>query len=451
MKKSKNLTNQRKLFILDTSVLLYDKCSIHSFPDNDVILPLVVLDELDHFKDKKGLVGENARYVNRFLDDLRKEGHLHSGISIRGDQTIKVSLQSNLRVPIGLDEKDPDNQMISLALELTNNKKQPVILITKDINFRVKCDALGIKSEDYYKDQVIDEKSKFYKGYVDIEIDNPTFIDQLYDADLSDKDNKDILNVVTENLGRSLYENEFVCIKCKKHSFIGWYYENRINRIRQAKELDFGIVGVKDRNREQLFALNLLADDDIPLVSITGLAGSGKTFLTLMSGIAGLNRGQYQRIVITRNIQPVGKDIGFLPGDLNDKMLPWLSPITDNFRQGLKDKDLTYFNSMRDKGVIEIAPLSFMRGRTFNDTFLIMDEAQNATIHELKTVITRIGENSKIVLLGDVDQIDTPYIDSLSNGLTIVAEKFKNESVAGHIQLKKGERSYLSSIAAKII
>jgi len=451
MKKSNNLTNQRKLFILDTSVLLYDKCSIHSFPGNDVILPLVVLDELDHFKDKKGLVGENARYVNRFLDDLRKEGNLHSGITITGDQTIRVSLQGNLRVPVGLDEKDADNQMISLALELTNNKKQPVILITKDINFRVKCDALKIKSEDYYKDQVIDEKSKFYKGYVDIEVDNPLFIDRLYDDDLDEEDDKDIVELITEKIGRKLYENEFVSIRYEKHSFLGWYYDNRINRVKQAKELDFGIVGVKDRNREQLFALNLLSDDDVPLVSITGLAGSGKTFLTLMSAIAGLNRGQYQRIVITRNIQPVGKDIGFLPGDLNDKMMPWMSPITDNFRQGLKDKDLTYFNSMRDKGVIEIAPLSFMRGRTFNDTFLIMDEAQNATIHELKTVITRIGENSKIVLLGDIDQIDTPYIDSLSNGLTIVGEKFKNERVAGHIQLKKGERSYLSSIAAKII
>jgi len=338
--------------------------------------------------------------------------------------------------------------MISLALELTQNKTQTVILVTKDINFRVKCDALGIKSEDYYKDKIIEAKSKFYKGYIDIEIDNPIFIDRLYDDD----DNKiDIIEAIESKIGRSLNQNEFICVKYEKKSFVGCYYDGMINRIRQAKELDFGIVGVKDRNREQLFALNLLANDDIPLVSITGLAGSGKTFLTLMSAIAGLNQGKYQRIVITRNIQPVGKAIGFLPGDLNDKMMPWMSPITDNFRQGLKDKDLTYFNSMRDKGVIEIAPLSFMRGRTFNDTFLIMDEAQNATIHELKTVITRLGENSKIALLGDIDQIDTPYIDSLSNGLTIVAEKFKNERVAGHIQLKRGERSYLSSIAAKII
>ena len=205
------------------------------------------------------------------------------------------------------------------------------------------------------------------------------------------------------------------------------------------------------KNREQLYALNALLDPNISLVTITGLAGSGKTFITLMTAIAGLNEGKYDRIVITRNVQPVGKDIGFLPGDLKEKMLPWMSPIMDNFRHAFKDKDLSYFEMLLDKGTIEIAPLSYMRGRTFSNTFLIFDEAQNSTIHEIKTVITRIGENSKIVMLGDTDQIDTPYIDSLSNGLTIVAEKFKNEHVAAHIKLKKGERSYLSAIAAKII
>jgi len=186
-------------------------------------------------------------------------------------------------------------------------------------------------------------------------------------------------------------------------------------------------------------------------VTLTGIAGSGKTFLTLMSGLEGLNKGKYKRIVITRNIQPVGRDIGFLPGDADDKMLPWIAPILDNFRQGMKDKDLTYFHAMKAKGAIEVAPLAFMRGRTFSDTFLIIDESQNCTIHELKTVITRIGENSKIVLLGDTDQIDTPYIDSLSNGLTVVAEKFKDSSLAGHVQLQKGERSSLSFLATSIL
>jgi len=440
----------RKIFILDTCVLLYDKCSIHSFPGNDVILPLVVLDELDRFKDKKGLVGENARYINRFLDNLRKEGKLHSGIKIKNNQTIIVAIKGFKNVPTGLDASSVDNQIISLGLELTANSNQPVILVTKDINFRVKCDALGIKAEDYHKDKIINDESEFYKGYVDITVEEKQLVDGLYDGD------NDIAvqskKIVEKHLSRKLHENEFVCIKYNQQSFLGCHVNDRVNKVYSAKELPgLNLIGIEDKNREQLFALNLLFDYDIPLVTITGLAGSGKTFLTLMAAIAGLNEKKYKRIVITRNVQPVGKDIGFLPGDLNDKMLPWISPIMDNFRQGLKDKDLTYFNAMRAKGQIEIAPLAFMRGRTFNDTFLIMDEAQNASIHELKTVVTRIGENSKIVLLGDVDQIDTPYIDSLSNGLTIIAEKFKNENIAGHIQLKKGERSYLSSIAAKIL
>ena len=324
-------------------------------------------------------------------------------------------------------------------------------MVTKDINFRVKCDALGICSQDYLKDKVQLNENEFYKGYSDISCDDSLMINKLYEEDHERLDSI-ALKFITNQLGRELYQNEFFCLKSHdKQSFLGYRSGDRIIRVKNSKNMSNAVVSVKERNREQLYALNLLFDPEIPLVSITGLAGSGKTYLTLMAAIEGLHSGQYQRLVITRNLQPVGREMGFLPGDINDKMMPWISPILDNFRQGLKDNDLSYFNNMREKGAIEIAPLAFMRGRTFNDTFLIMDEAQNATIHELKTVITRIGENSKIVLLGDVDQIDTPYIDSYSNGLTIVGEKFKNELVAGHVQLKKGERSYLSSIAAKII
>jgi len=443
--------NLRKTFIIDTSVLLYDKCAIHSFENNDTIIPLVVLEELDRFKDKKGVVGENARYVNRYLDELRKNGNLHNGIKLSSGQKIKVAITGFKKVPVGLDENQVDNQIISLALTLTNSKNNSVVLITKDINFRVKCDSLGIKAEDYHKDRIIKNESEFYKGYIDVEIEDRDIIDKLYEDGNSDS-SIGVVEIVEEKIGRNLYKNEFVSIKCGSQSFLGCYFSNSINRVSKSEDLPgLSFLGIKEKNREQLFALNLLFAEDVPLISITGLAGSGKTFLTLMAGLSGLNEGKYKRIVITRNVQPVGKDIGFLPGDINEKMMPWMSPITDNFRQGLKDKDLTYFKSMRDKGQIEVAPLSFMRGRTFSDTFFIVDEAQNATIHELKTIITRIGENSKIVLLGDVDQIDTPYIDSLSNGLTVVAEKFKNEVISGHIQLKKGERSYLSAVAAKIL
>jgi PhoH-like ATPase len=450
MQTNKEEKSTKKTFIIDTSVLLYDKCAIHSFGGNDTIIPIVVLEELDRFKEKKGVIGENARYVNRYLDNLRKKGNLHRGIKIETGQKIKVATSGFKKIPVGLDPNQVDNQIIALALGLTNSLKHKVVLITKDINFRVKCDSLGIISEDYHKDKIIKSESEFYKGYSEIEVENSDIIDRLYSG--NDFEGKKIVELVKEELGRLPYQNEFLSIKCGKQTFLGCYYSGSIQRLDKAEDLPgLGFLGIKDKNREQLFALNLLFAEDVPLVSITGLAGSGKTFLTLMAGIAGLNEGKYKRIVITRNVQPVGRDIGFLPGDMNDKMLPWISPIMDNFRQGLKDKDLTYFKSMKDKGQIEIAPLAFMRGRTFADTFFIIDEAQNATIHELKTVITRIGENSKIVLLGDIDQIDTPYIDSLSNGLTIVGEKFKDEEIAGHVQLKKGERSYLSAVAAKIL
>jgi PhoH-like ATPase len=193
----------------------------------------------------------------------------------------------------------------------------------------------------------------------------------------------------------------------------------------------------------------MLTRDDIPLVTMTGIAGSGKTFLTLMAALSGLNKKKYDRIIITRSIQTVGKDIGFLPGTIKEKMDPWISPIVDNFRHAFSD--VGYFELMREKGQIEIAPMSFIRGRTFSNSFLIVDESQNSTIHELKTVITRVGENSKIVLLGDIEQIDTPYIDSLSNGLTIITEKFREHDLAGHITLTKGERSRLATLASRVI
>ena len=446
------MKENRKLFVIDTNVLLYDKHSIHSFPGNDVIIPIIVLDELDRFKEKSGVVGESARYVNRYLDELRDKGDLHVGILIEEiDQTIKVELGGEEKIPKFLDSNSSDNKIISCALSIQNsNLDKKLVVVTKDINFRVKCDALGLSAEDYYRDKVLDSDDQMYKGYLDIEVDSKDIIDKLYSSELSEDEEKYLCEDINDYIDRDFYENEFLCITHDSNSFLGIYSQGKIVRLRNEKDFKSS-MSVTSKNREQLYAMNALMDDNIDLVTITGLAGSGKTFITLMAAMAGMSAGKYDRIVITRNVQPVGKDIGFLPGDLNDKMLPWMSPIMDNFRHAFKDKDLGYFEMMLKKGTLEIAPLSYMRGRTFSDTFLIFDEAQNATIHEIKTVVTRIGENSKIVLLGDTDQIDTPYIDSLSNGLTIIAEKFKNEHVAAHVKLKKGERSYLSAIAAKII
>ena len=436
----------RKIFILDTSILLYDKKAIHSFPGNDCIIPLVVLDEIDRFKDKPSLIGESARYVNRFLDDLRIHGNLEEGINVSClenidiDQNIKVYLKQDFpeNYPKGLKKERPDNQILACALDIANNNKaKNVKLITKDINLRVKSDSLGISAEDYLADHL--EIKDTFTGQSVLTF-KKSEIENFYKNNFIKIKNKYKLHPNQLVIGKSLSPT--------KSGFISIHNDNVLKKIEPNLHQ---LVQIEAKNKEQLFALSMLTDLKIPLVSLSGLAGSGKTFLTLAAGMSGIFNEDYERIVITRSIQPVGKDIGFLPGTMEEKMDPWLAPILDNFKCAFKDKDGEYFNMLRLKGSIEIAPLSYIRGRTFNNSYVIVDEAQNATIHELKTIITRIGKGSKIILLGDTDQIDTPYIDSNSNGLTIVIEKMKNSELTGHITLKSGQRSSIASYAAKIL
>jgi PhoH-like ATPase len=431
----------RKTFIVDTNVLLYDMTSIHSFPGNDVVIPLIVLDELDRFKDKPGLLGESARYVNRFLDETRQQGSLAEGVYLEDiDQKIKVEFNTVDLLPSDLNHSAGDNKILGVALALSN-AGHDVTVITKDINFRVKCDVLKIPSEDYYKDHINnrDNSKDLYSGTFTLTVDKEQIDDFFIDGSI---DLQSLSNDVELN------QNQFVVMKASscKSSALARVCGNRLVTVEpKINEL----VKVTPRNKEQKFALDLLLNNDIQLVTITGIAGSGKTFLTLMSALSGIYSEKYNRIVITRSMQPVGREIGFLPGTLDEKMSPWMSPIVDNFRCNFKD--ITYFEMMCQKRQIEVAPLTYMRGRTFNDAFIIVDEAQNATIHELKTIITRVGENSKVILLGDVEQIDTPYIDKLSNGLSIVTEKFKESEITGHIRLEKGERSPLATLASKIL
>jgi PhoH-like ATPase len=425
---------KRKILVVDTSVLLYDKESIHSFPGNEVIIPITVLDELDRFKDKPGILGESARYVNRFLDFLRQKGRLHEGIMIEEENQIIRVLTQEPKIEV-LDETRGDNKIIAAALYLQREwKNNKVKVITKDINLRVKCDALGLEAEDYYKDYldvIEDDKVSEKIQITDLEID------RLYDdGSISAKD-------------YSLHENSYHILigNTPSKSVLCIHSSNKFFKLSDNQKNEQ--TDVKPRNKEQRYALHALRSENIPLVCLTGLAGSGKTFLTLMSGLEEMLAGKYERIIVTRNIEPVGRDIGYLPGDLNEKMGPWMSPLVDNFRHHFKDK--AYFEVLMEKGKIEIAPLSFIRGRTFNDAYIIVDEAQNATIHELKTVVTRIGEGSKIVLMGDTDQIDTPYIDKRSNGLSIVIDRTKDSNLATHIHLSRGERSALATYASKVL
>lgn len=437
------MESKRKRFILDTSVLLYDKSSIHSFPGNDVILPLQVIDELDRFKEKPGIVGDAARYVNRFLDELRDVGRLDTGVEVDSSlvesQTVKVTIDEDLsKLPQGLAKERGDNRILATCMsEKAKTNSGPIVVVTKDINLRVKCDALGIRAEDYYKDH-LERGNTEYTGHRELMIQKNK-IDSFY--------NNGVLALENEDLS----PNECVVMTSSERSSsaLGMYRGGVVYplTLRPGQLMS----NFESKNKEQAFAVEALLRDEIQLVTLTGLAGSGKTYVALMAGLDGVQQGKYKRIVVSRSIQPVGRDLGYLPGDMDDKMQPWLAPITDNFRTMLSDKNFTYFEMMKERGELEVAPLAYIRGRTFNDSYVIVDEAQNATVHELKTIITRIGKGSKIVLLGDTDQIDTPYINKLSNGLSIVVHKFRDKNSAAHVQLVKGQRSDIASLASLIL
>tara|TARA_B100000131_G_scaffold301022_1_gene322871 strand:+ start:726 stop:2030 length:1305 start_codon:yes stop_codon:yes gene_type:complete len=426
----------KKHFIVDTSVILYDKTAIQSFQGNIVCLPVTVLDELDRFKEKPGLLGESARHVNRYLDNLRSMGKLNLGVyDEANDITIKILIPepSEEAERLGLDASSGDNRIISAALALKSENEDCIVsVITKDINLRVKCNALGIDSEDFYKDHLPEiVRSNIDTSVITIEKRelNKLFSDGSINLSLPLSD---------------VHENMFSILRTEDGSSALCVFRSGIWHVVRNQEIQ--TYGIKARNKEQQFALYALRKEDIPLVCMTGIAGSGKTFLALMASLELLNKEKCKRIIITRPIQTVGKDVGFLPGDLGEKMAPWLAPVMDNFRHAFND--VTYFETMMTKGKIEVAPMPYIRGRTFSDCIIIVDEAQNATVHELKTVITRTGNNSKIILLGDTDQIDTPYIDKRSNGLSIVSEKLSGSKLTASIHLSKGERSELATLVS---
>lgn len=437
------MESDRKMYFVDTSVLLYDQNAIHAFVGNVVCLTMQVLDELDRFKERNGVLGENARYVNRFLDNLRGDGrNLSDGVHDENSDIIYRVITENSKPELDydLDLSVPDNRIILTALQAScKTSDQKVVLVTKDINMRVKCDSLGLSAEDYYRDRLSDQKfdgpACVWSGQTELEVEFE-LINELHSHDRI-------------QLPESHHPNSLVVLRSGQQSGLAIVGSDGKSASKMDGERFARQFGVTPYDKEQTFALNMLSDRNVPMVTITGAPGSGKTFLTLLVGIEGVVNEQYERIVITRSIQPVGKELGFLPGDVDDKMAPWLGPILDNFRQAYKDT--AYFETMTKKGQIDVAPLSFIRGRSFPRSYIIVDEAQNATIHELKTVITRAGEGSKIVLMGDIDQIDTPYIDRYSNGLSVVVDRFRDSPLSGHIHLNRGRRSELANEANKLL
>jgi len=434
----------KKTYILDTSVYLTDANAIYSFDNNDIVIPLKVLEEIDKHKQRQDGVGAQARGIIRIFDELREKGSLYKGVRItKGKGLISCKPYDPEDLPESFDRKNPDNQIIGVALtERKKNPKRKVIVVSRDINMRVKCDALGVPAQGYIAGQVVGNTTDLYTGLTQYLVDDQ-IIDQFYDGK----------EVYAEEENINLFQNQYVMLvsnanekKTALSRFKG--YTQPLSRIHDGNGQDWVIT---PRNKEQSFALDLLLDKSVPIVTLIGKAGSGKTLAAISAGLQQVLEGRtYKRLIVSRPVQPMGRDLGYLPGTMEEKMRPWLAPIRDNM-QFLMGNDKIMMEEYMSNGTVEIEALTYIRGRSISNAYIVVDEAQNLTRHELKTIITRVGENTKIVLTGDIEQIDNVYIDETSNGLTYAVEKFKNAEIAGHITLQRGERSKVATLAARIL
>ena len=435
----------KKTYVLDTNVFLTNANSVFEFKNNDIVVPLKVLDEIDKHKKRQDGVGLNARKIIRILDNLRSKGNLHTGVRLgRRMGILSVRGYDVEDLPHGCDLESADNEIITTAItEHKKNTKRKVIVVTRDINMRVKCDSLGIPTEDYVPNRVVEDESKLYSGFVKHLVDDQ-LIDQFYEGE----------QIILEKEDGKFSSNEFVMLVSNSNDkktalarFIN--YSSPLKKIRDYKGK--GPWGLNPRNKEQMFAFDLLMDESVPIITLIGKAGCGKTLLAIAAGLEQvLEKDVYKKLVVSRPVQPLGKDIGYLPGTMEEKMRPWLMPIQDNldFLMNGKKNNMDMFF---DDGTIQVEALTYIRGRSISNAFIIIDEAQNLTMHELKTIITRVGENTKIVLTGDIEQIDSVYLDATSNGLSYAVEKFKPHEISGHVTLVKGERSKVATLASKVL
>lgn len=445
--------NGRHTFVLDTNVLLYDPRALQAFDQHDVVLPITVIEEVDRFKRDLNETGRNARTVSRFIDQLRSGGRLSEGVPLPDGGRLVVDLgQASDGLPAHFAVDTNDNRILSVAFRLRREQgHDSVTFVTRDVNMRLKADALGIQAEDWVQAHIqVDEQ---YSGVTEREIPE-RLIQEIYNRGWIPWEEED---------ARGLYANQFLILRGDEASgqtAMARYdlKQHRLKRVGRSKDAVWGIYG---RNKEQIFALDLLLDDTIRLVTLNGIAGTGKTLLAIACGLQKVaDEGAYRRLVVARPIFPLGRDIGFLPGDVNEKLNPWMKPIYDNLEllinssngeTGSRRNSGPNYQALLDQKIIEVEPLTYIRGRSIPRQFLIIDEAQNLTPHEVKTVITRAGEATKVVLTGDPNQIDNPYIDATSNGLAYVVERFKGSSLAGHVTLRKGERSELAELAAQLL
>ena len=434
----------KKNYILDTNVLLHDPHAFYKFEDNDVLLPIYVIEEIDQFKRDTNERGRNARTVSRLLDALReKNGSLSEGVELDEGGTLRVHVPTRRpELSIALNPKSGDHAILQTAIDFRDaSPDKPTIFVTMDVNLRIRADALGLTTETYENQAVdIDELKT---GILELEV-TPEQLDAFFDgAGLAPSGHE------------NLYPNVSVVLRDtspRKRTALGRYAGDK-NMVLPLKVSRDGVMGIRARNKEQSFALDLLMDDSVSLVTVMGKAGTGKTLLALAAGLQRTaHDGAYTRLLISRPIMPLGRDLGYLPGDVEEKMNPWMQPLYDNLdflmvAEG-KRRGMRGLEHLFEKGLLQIEPLTYIRGRSLPQQFVIVDEAQNLTPHEVKTVITRCGEGTKIVLTGDPFQIDNPYVDAATNGLTVSADRLQGENLVGHILLTRGERSELSNIAA---
>ena len=443
----------KKTFVLDTNVLLSDPNALFSFEENNIVLPMIVLEELDRHKDRQDEVGRNARETSRKLSILTKEHKVFDGPIPLGEKRGELKILSynflgfsdiKQLIPSELEGRSGDTQILAVCMAFQkNNPDINMSLVTRDVLLRLKANALGIPCDDYRKLHVAKSVSGLYTGMSTLT--GHFDLDTFYNEGIMD---------LTEKV--ELHPNEFVLLKSLENDATALARVTNKNKLKAINT--YSPCKIEGRNKEQKFALDLLLNPDIPLVTVVGSAGTGKTLLAIASGLHQvIDTKRYKSLIVCRPIQPLGKDIGFLPGTMEEKMEPWVAPIKDNLRylltaDGKKSKRSEETMQMLfDNGTIEVEAMTFIRGRSIANAFMIIDEAQNLNAHELKTIITRVGEGTKIVLTGDIEQIDNMYVDSVSNGLTIAIEKFKNSELSGHITLVKGERSALATLASQIL
>ncbi|MBN2279121.1 MAG: PhoH family protein [Candidatus Marinimicrobia bacterium] len=439
---------RKKTFVLDTNVILHDSSCIYQFNEHDIIIPIGVLEELDKFKSGNETINFHAREFVRTLDSIFDNKIFKTGIQIReglGKITIKLEREFHPDIKQNFAESKVDHHILNTAYCMAQeNPKGELVLITKDVNLRMKAKALGLKAEDYTSDHVTDI-SELYKGHRVVEDINTELIDQMYSPPYYFEKSR-------LEIEHKILPNEALIMKNQRKSALA-IYDAEMMRINHVEKLM--AYGITPRNAEQTFALNILLNSNIKLITLTGKAGTGKTLLALAAAIE--CRRNFRQIFMARPIVPLSnKDIGYLPGDVDSKLTPYMQPLFDNLgviknQFPENDKRANLIDELLEKEKLKISPLSYIRGRSLVKIFFIVDEAQNLTPLEIKTIITRAGENTKLVFTGDIFQIDHPYLDTHSNGLVYLIDKMKGQKLYAHINLEKGERSELAELASDLL